>query len=113
MNYSASHFKKISYNLSGVTGLVMKSFMPAARQASRPSLNALAVMAKIAQCRDNTPGVEHHAPLAEAEEVVFYHVATVTGNQVREGNFSYGNVIANTDGGRMSGAAAASLMLLR
>ena len=40
-------------------------------------------------------------------------IATVTGNRVREGNSEYGRTIANTDGGRMSGAAAASLLLLR
>lgn len=34
-------------------------------------------------------------------------------NQVRAENSSYGETIANTNGERMSGAAAASLMLLR
>ena len=40
-------------------------------------------------------------------------IATVSGNQVREGDSPYGKTIANTEGGRMSGAAAASLLLLR
>lgn len=40
-------------------------------------------------------------------------VANVGEGQIREGNSSYGKVIANTDGGQMSGAAAASLLLMR
>jgi hypothetical protein len=40
-------------------------------------------------------------------------IANVGEGQIREGNSSYGKVIANTDGGQMSGAAAASLLLMR
>ena len=40
-------------------------------------------------------------------------IATVTGNQVKQGDSAYGKTIATTEGGRMSGAAAASLLLLR
>lgn len=40
-------------------------------------------------------------------------IGNVKDGQVREGSSSYGQVIANTDGGRMSGAAAATHILLR
>ena len=40
-------------------------------------------------------------------------IATVKHGKVREGVSSFGEVIANTDGGRMSGAAAATHILLR
>jgi hypothetical protein len=40
-------------------------------------------------------------------------IATVENGKAMEGNSSYGKVIANTDGGQMSGAAAASLLLMQ
>ena len=40
-------------------------------------------------------------------------IANIGEGQIREGGSSYGKVIANTDGGQMSGAAAASLLLMR
>jgi hypothetical protein len=40
-------------------------------------------------------------------------IANIGESQVRYCGSSYGKVIANTDGGQMSGAAAASLLLMR
>lgn len=40
-------------------------------------------------------------------------IANVKEGAVREGSSSFGQVIANTNGGRMSGAAAATHLLLR
>jgi hypothetical protein len=40
-------------------------------------------------------------------------IATVNGGQVREGDAAYGETIATTEGGQMTGAAAATFLLLR
>jgi hypothetical protein len=40
-------------------------------------------------------------------------IANVGEGRAHVGNSSYGKVIANTDGGQISGAAAASLLLMR
>ncbi len=39
-------------------------------------------------------------------------IATVDGNKVRQGSGSYGTVVGTVEGGRMSGAAAAVLLLM-
>ena len=39
-------------------------------------------------------------------------IATVDGNKVRQGSGSYGTVVGTIEGGRMSGAAAAVLLLM-
>ena len=39
-------------------------------------------------------------------------IATVDGNKVRQGSGSYGKVVGTIEGGRMSGAAAAVLLLM-
>jgi hypothetical protein len=57
--------------------------------------------------------VDDHGRVRQGDSAYGKTIATVTGNQVKEGDSTYGKAIATTEGGRMSGAAAASLMLLR
>ncbi len=57
--------------------------------------------------------VDQDGRVREGDSAYGRVIATVDGNQVRAGDSSYGRTIANIEGGRMSGAAAASLLLLR